>query len=87
LAQPACAQVLTPPPTPIPPGNVSVPTPSFVASNLSAGAAVASLGSNFAGASASISLSNTARLYLNCDGKFRSAFQSHQGTMGVELRW
>ena len=40
-----------------------------------------------AGASLSISLSNTARLYLNYDGKFRAAFQSHQGTMGVELKW
>jgi uncharacterized protein with beta-barrel porin domain len=40
-----------------------------------------------AGASFSISLSNTARIYLNYDGKFRAAFQSHQGTMGVELRW
>jgi uncharacterized protein with beta-barrel porin domain len=40
-----------------------------------------------AGASASLSLSNTARLYLNYDGKFRSALQSHQGTVGVELKW
>jgi uncharacterized protein with beta-barrel porin domain len=40
-----------------------------------------------AGASASLSVSNTARLYINYDGKFRSAFQSHQGTLGVELRW
>ena len=40
-----------------------------------------------AGASASLSLSNTARLYLNYDGKFRAAMQSHQGTVGVELTW
>jgi uncharacterized protein with beta-barrel porin domain len=40
-----------------------------------------------AGAAASLSLSNTARLYVNYDGKFRSATQSHQGTLGVELRW
>jgi uncharacterized protein with beta-barrel porin domain len=40
-----------------------------------------------AGASASLSLSNTARLYLNYDGKFRAATQSHQGTAGVELKW
>jgi uncharacterized protein with beta-barrel porin domain len=40
-----------------------------------------------AGASASLSLSNTARLYLNYDGKFRSALQSHQGTVGVVLKW
>jgi uncharacterized protein with beta-barrel porin domain len=40
-----------------------------------------------AGASASLSLSNTARLYLNYDGKFRAALQSHQGTAGVEVKW
>jgi uncharacterized protein with beta-barrel porin domain len=40
-----------------------------------------------AGASASLSLSNTARLYLNYDGKFRAAMQSHQGTVGVEVKW
>jgi uncharacterized protein with beta-barrel porin domain len=40
-----------------------------------------------AGASASLSLSNTVRLYLNYDGKFRAAMQSHQATVGVELKW
>jgi uncharacterized protein with beta-barrel porin domain len=40
-----------------------------------------------AGGSASLSLSNTARLYINYDGKFRSVTQAHQGTLGVELRW
>jgi uncharacterized protein with beta-barrel porin domain len=40
-----------------------------------------------AGASASLSLTNTARLYINYDGKFRAAMQSHQGTLGVELKW
>jgi uncharacterized protein with beta-barrel porin domain len=40
-----------------------------------------------AGASLSVILSNTMRLYLNYDGKFRSALQSHQATMGVELKW
>jgi uncharacterized protein with beta-barrel porin domain len=39
------------------------------------------------GASASINLNNMARLYLNYDGKFRAALQSHQGTAGLELRW
>lgn len=39
------------------------------------------------GAALSLSLSNTVRLYLNYDGKFRSAFQSHQGTAGVEVKW
>jgi uncharacterized protein with beta-barrel porin domain len=40
-----------------------------------------------AGASASLSLSETARLYFNYDGKFRSALQSHQGTAGIEVKW
>jgi len=40
-----------------------------------------------AGASASLCLSNTARLYVNYDGKYRAAMQSHQGTVGVELKW
>ena len=40
-----------------------------------------------AGASASLSLTSTARLYLNYDAKFRAAMQSHQGTVGVELKW
>jgi uncharacterized protein with beta-barrel porin domain len=40
-----------------------------------------------AGGSASLSLSNTARLYINYDGKYRAAMQSHQGTVGVELKW
>ena len=39
------------------------------------------------GASLSLSLTNTVRLYLNYDGKFRAAMQSHQGTAGVELKW
>jgi len=40
-----------------------------------------------AGASASLSLSDRVRLYANYDGKFRAAMQSHQGTLGVELKW
>ena len=40
-----------------------------------------------AGAAASLSLSSTARLYVNYDGKYRAAMQSHQGTAGVELKW
>ena len=40
-----------------------------------------------AGAALSVSLSNAVRLYLNYDGKFRSALQSHQATMGVEVKW
>src|SRR5579872_1521006 len=45
LAQPAWAQILTPPPTPPPPPPT--PSPAFVSSDLSAGAALANLGSNF----------------------------------------
>lgn len=40
-----------------------------------------------AGGSASLNLTNAVRLYLNYDGRFRSALQSHQGTAGVEVRW
>ncbi len=40
-----------------------------------------------AGASASLSLTNTARIYVNYDAKFRAAMQSHQGTVGLELKW
>jgi uncharacterized protein with beta-barrel porin domain len=40
-----------------------------------------------AGASASLSLTNAARIYINYDGKFRAAMQSHQGTVGVEFKW
>jgi uncharacterized protein with beta-barrel porin domain len=40
-----------------------------------------------AGASASLSLTNTARIYFNYDAKFRAAMQSHQGTLGVEVKW
>jgi uncharacterized protein with beta-barrel porin domain len=40
-----------------------------------------------AGASASLSLSNTARLYINYDARFRALAQSHQGTLGVEFKW
>ena len=40
-----------------------------------------------AGASASLNLSNAARLYVNYDGKFRAAMQSHQGTLGIEWKW
>jgi len=40
-----------------------------------------------AGASASLSLTGNARVYLNYDGKFRAIAQSHQGTLGVELKW
>jgi uncharacterized protein with beta-barrel porin domain len=40
-----------------------------------------------AGAAASLSLNNIARVYLNYDAKFRAALQSHQGTLGVEFKW
>lgn len=39
------------------------------------------------GAALSLSLSGTARLYLNYDAKLRSALRSHQGTLGVEFKW
>ena len=40
-----------------------------------------------AGASASLSLTSVARLYVNYDGKFRNELTSHQGTVGFEYRW
>jgi uncharacterized protein with beta-barrel porin domain len=40
-----------------------------------------------AGASASLALTNTLRVYLNYDGKFRSQLQSRQGTLGLEVKW
>jgi len=40
-----------------------------------------------AGAAMSLSLTNSLRLYLNYDGKYRAAYQSHQGTLGVEVKW
>jgi hypothetical protein len=40
-----------------------------------------------AGASASLFLGNTARIYLNYDAKLRANLQSHQGTLGLEVKW
>lgn len=40
-----------------------------------------------AGGTASVRLSPIARLYAVYDGRFRDGFQSHTGTLGVELRW
>jgi uncharacterized protein with beta-barrel porin domain len=40
-----------------------------------------------AGASASLSVTNTVRVYINYDGKFRASMQSHQGTLGIEYRF
>jgi uncharacterized protein with beta-barrel porin domain len=40
-----------------------------------------------AGASASLSITNTARLYFNYDGKFRANLTSHQGTLGLEMKF
>jgi uncharacterized protein with beta-barrel porin domain len=40
-----------------------------------------------AGAAASLNLTNTARLYVHYDGKFRSNLTSHQGTLGLEVNF
>ena len=40
-----------------------------------------------AGATASVRLSATTRLYAIYDGKFRDGFTSHGGTLGLEFRW
>src|SRR4051812_11234801 len=39
------------------------------------------------GAAASLSLTNRLRLYAHYDGKLRTSFQSHQGVLGLEVRW
>ena len=38
-------------------------------------------------APASLSLTNRLRLYAHYDGKLRTSFQSHQGVVGLEVRW
>jgi len=40
-----------------------------------------------AGAAASLSLTNNFRLYAHYDGKFRAQYQSHQGIVGLEVKW
>lgn len=40
-----------------------------------------------AGAAATLRLSQALRLYAVYDGRFRSNFESHSGTVGLELRW
>lgn len=40
-----------------------------------------------AGGGLSYGISEAVRVYANYDGKFRQNFTSHQGTLGVEVRW
>ncbi len=40
-----------------------------------------------AGAGISYGLTNALRVYANYDGKFRSNLVSHQGTIGLEVKW
>lgn len=40
-----------------------------------------------AGAGLSVGVTQNVRLYGNYDGKYRQNFVSHQGTVGVEVRW
>lgn len=40
-----------------------------------------------AGASLSVGLTEAIRLYLSYDGKFRDGFESHQGLLGLEVKW
>ncbi|HEY0219856.1 MAG TPA: autotransporter outer membrane beta-barrel domain-containing protein [Afipia sp.] len=40
-----------------------------------------------AGANISWMMTDKMRLYANYDGKYRSSFNSHQGTLGFELKW
>ncbi len=40
-----------------------------------------------AGGGVSWMLTSAARLYANYDGKYRSSYNSHQGTLGFEIKW
>lgn len=40
-----------------------------------------------AGANISWMMTDKIRLYANYDGKYRSSFNSHQGTLGFEVKW
>jgi outer membrane autotransporter protein len=40
-----------------------------------------------AGAMASYRFARNARLYASYDGRFRDGYQSHGGTLGIEMRW
>lgn len=39
------------------------------------------------GASFGLRLASNMRIYVNYDGRFRSDFESHSGTVGMEFRW
>jgi uncharacterized protein with beta-barrel porin domain len=39
------------------------------------------------GTSFGVQLASNTRVYINYDGRFRSDFDSHSGTVGVEFRW
>lgn len=39
------------------------------------------------GATGSVFLTESARLYMIYDGKFRDGFQQHGGTLGLEIKW
>jgi uncharacterized protein with beta-barrel porin domain len=67
--------------------NFSAVTVSLGTQSISVQGIVESRYGADAGASASLSLSNTVRLYANYDGKFRATMQSHQGTLGLEVKW
>jgi uncharacterized protein with beta-barrel porin domain len=67
--------------------NLSAVTVSLGTQSISVQGIVESRYGADAGASASLSLSNTVRLYANYDGKFRATMQSHQGTLGLEVKW
>jgi uncharacterized protein with beta-barrel porin domain len=35
----------------------------------------------------SFNITNTTRVYAAYDGKFRTGFESHTGTLGIDVRW
>ena len=66
-------------------GTVTVSIPGFQAVSVQ-GIGESRYGVD-AGAAASLGLSNNFRLYAHYDGKFREQYQSHQGTVGLEVKW
>jgi uncharacterized protein with beta-barrel porin domain len=66
-------------------GTVTVSIPGFQSVTVQ-GIGESQYGAD-AGAAASLILSNNFRLYAHYDGKFRAQYQSHQGTVGLEVKW
>jgi outer membrane autotransporter protein len=66
-------------------GNVQV-TPQFGLPVAVTGILESTTGAD-AGAAVSFNITNTTRVYAAYDGKFRTGFESHTGTLGIDVRW